>query len=330
MLLCRYNIIIRKVALRTDIDSLQSYLVKVLGIKVKLLPWKKRGEVPFFLTDSYEFYEAMLLKQKCLFIISNKKAKVTPAMIKKQLAQVQKKSVGICIFVQEGITYYNRKRLIEHRIPFIIPDNQMFLPQIGVDLREHYKAAKNEKKSFSPAAQAVIINTLLTKNVAVTPSQLSADLGYTLMTMSRAFDEIESVGIAKATKKGKERILIFKQSKKELWQKAKPLMKTPIKKRIWAKGKKPRTLAGLSALSKETMLASPHIPIFAIGYKEWKKMNLIELPDQEMAAFELEIWHYDPSLFAKNGIVDRYSLYLSLFEASDERVESALEIIMEK
>ena len=59
-------------------------------------------------------------------------------------------------------------------------------------------------------------------------------------------------------------------------------------------------------------------------------MKLTELPDREGAAFELEIWHYDPDLFAKKGCVDPYSLYLSLKETEDERVEAALEELMEK
>ncbi|EFB40206.1 MULTISPECIES: hypothetical protein [Parachlamydia] len=45
---------------------------------------------------------------------------------------------------------------------------------------------------------------------------------------------------------------------------------------------------------------------------------------------ELEVWNYDPELFAKDGIVDPFSLYLSLQESKDERVEGALEEMMEK
>lgn len=43
---------------------------------------------------------------------------------------------------------------------------------------------------------------------------------------------------------------------------------------------------------------------------------------------ELEIWSYDPMLFALDGHVDVLSLYISLREAPDARVEQAVEEVM--
>jgi len=54
------------------------------------------------------------------------------------------------------------------------------------------------------------------------------------------------------------------------------------------------------------------------------------LPSSEGALIELEIWQYNPNLFAKDGIVDPFSLYLSLEKVKDERVEAALAHMMEK
>ena len=207
----------------------------------------------------------------------------------------------------------------------------MYLPTLGIDLREYFRKMKTNKKNFSPATQAVVIYLLLDqKGNRLTPSELSKELGYTLMTMSRAFDELESAGIGKVSRKGKERWLLLERSKLELWKQAKSFMRDPVKKRIWAKGKKPKVQAGLSALAKKSMLAPPSVPVYAIGFEEWKKMEVEELPFREDAAFELEVWYYDPALFAKKRCVDPFSLYLSLQETEDERVEAALEEMMEK
>ena len=43
---------------------------------------------------------------------------------------------------------------------------------------------------------------------------------------------------------------------------------------------------------------------------------------------ELELWDYDPGLFSNNGHVDLLSLYASLKEETDERVEQALEEVL--
>ena len=40
---------------------------------------------------------------------------------------------------------------------------------------------------------------------------------------------------------------------------------------------------------------------------------------------EIEIWKYDPELFAREGVVGPLSPYLSLKDTKDERVEMVLE-----
>jgi len=47
------------------------------------------------------------------------------------------------------------------------------------------------------------------------------------------------------------------------------------------------------------------------------------------AGYELEVWSYSPGLFANGKIVDPFSLYLSLRDIKDERIESAMEKMME-
>jgi len=53
--------------------------------------------------------------------------------------------------------------------------------------------------------------------------------------------------------------------------------------------------------------------------------QVAELALQELDSIEIEIWSYDPALFGQDGTVDRLSLYLSLKDNHDERVESALD-----
>jgi hypothetical protein len=57
------------------------------------------------------------------------------------------------------------------------------------------------------------------------------------------------------------------------------------------------------------------------------KQSIEEIPSSEGAFAELEIWNYDPELFAKDGYVDPISLYCSLETNKDERIELCLEEI---
>jgi hypothetical protein len=92
-------------------------------------------------------------------------------------------------------------------------------------------------------------------------------------------------------------------------------------------------VAGLSALAQYTMLAAPGNVVIAMSSKDWKELprhaveGHVDLDDP--SAFEVEIWSYNPRLLAKDDVVDRFSLFLSLQDREDERVEQALEQLME-
>ena len=108
------------------------------------------------------------------------------------------------------------------------------------------------------------------------------------------------------------------------------------KKKVWVKlaaNLRPGVEAGLTALARYSFLAGPAYPIFALGGAEWRDLrnlnDVMELPVVEPDACQLEIWSYAPGLFAEDGLADRFSLFLSLQGTDDERVESALEEMME-
>lgn len=88
-------------------------------------------------------------------------------------------------------------------------------------------------------------------------------------------------------------------------------------------------LAGESALAEKTMLNPPAVSTYAISAKQFKKEQLMkELVDPYKQA-ELELWEYEPELFAKEGMADMVSVVLSFDKTEDERIEEALEEVVE-
>lgn len=318
-------------------EDLKTYLYQTLNVRTELHPYENQGNLPFFLTNAYIFFEISLFKQPCLLMIAQENKEITPGMIRKHLEQVEKIWEGsIIIYVQSILSSFNRKRLIEQHIPFIIPGNQMYLPHFGIDLREHFRKIQTRKQktfTFSPGTQTAVIYALFREtDEKLTPSELADKLNYTLMTMTRALDELQVAGIGEFRREGRERYWIF-SNKHSLWNQARPFLRSPIKKRIWINNHQFKTLAGLSALSHFSQLAPPALPVFAIGYNQWvelKQSGLEVLPISEGASSELEIWNYNPELFAKDGVIDPFSLFLCLEASGDERIESALEELMEK
>jgi hypothetical protein len=326
-----------------DVQSLERYFIEVLSEKVKMVPWEGKKDIPFFLRNLYEYFKFSLFGKSCLVFYSKDEGKITPSQVNKHYQLLQEKWTGSAIYVCPKVTSYNRKRLIQHKIPFIVPGSQMYLPDLGLDMREYFrKEVKKDVKKLSPSAQTVIIYALIHKeNQRFIPSNLAKELEYSAMTMTRALDELKSIGIGEIFQSGKQRVLNLIGDRKELWQKAKPFMRSPVNKFVYIKYQKDKkkikqleVKSGLLALSFLSMLNPPKVPVFAISIEERKDLmhlkEYIEVPSLEDADIELEIWSYNPKLFAKEALVDPFSLSRCLQGNKDERVESALEIMMEK
>lgn len=320
--------------MRDLVESLKNYLKETLNISINVHRWKNPGNLPFFLKDSYEFFKFSIFDQTCLLMVSKESDEITPGLISKHYKQIQKICDDCIIYAQSVLSSYNRKRLVEHNIPFIIPGNQMYLPHLGIDLREHFRRLHGKKdKAFSPASQAVVLYALVHQTREnLTASHLTKKLGYTLMTINRVFAELKAAQIGEFFQEGRVRCWTF-SDKRTLWKQAAAFLRSPVKKRLWLKSHQLKILAGLTALSHLSLLAPPPLPVFAATMNQWEiwqKLGFEELPSADGADIQLEIWHYDPELFAKNNIADPFSLYLSLKANKDERIESALEEMMEK
>ena len=320
------------------LQKLQDYLQTALGISIQPVQWSGTHSLPVFLGDMYTFYEVRLLEVHCLLMAEYTEEEHTTAAIRKHIVLVRETFNGEVIYLRKTMLAFTRKRLVEKHIPFIVPGNQMYLPFLGTDLREHFITHVKEKKRLSPAAQAVMVYILLHEIEQVyTLLNLGKDLKYSAMTMTRAVKELAAVDLCLVQTHGREKRICFGDDKRALWEKARAFMRTPVKKRVWIQ----RTInephgikAGLTALAEYSLLAEPRQPVYAIGSDTWKSIQnsntVIELPVAEPEAMELEIWRYDPLLFVENNIVDQFSLYLSLRESQDERVETALMKMMEK
>jgi len=319
------------------IHKLESYLETALGISVKTRPWEKSSDLPQYLRARYRFFHMDVLGTDCVLMADTDAGDQTPAVIGKHVSQVRSRHDADVVYVRHAVSSYNRKRLIEQKVPFIIPGNQMYLPGLGIDLREHLKRVREKKPSFSPSTQALLLHVLLKKAVAtITPAVIAHQLGYSAMTMTRAFDELETAGIGEHAVQGKERHLHFAESGKPLWENVLPYLNTPIRKRFFVTSTmQPRNgcIAGQSALARYTRLSEPNIAVFAFSPHEWKKQlqqsKVLEVAVPEPGASEIELWKYSPAHFANDGMVDRLSLYLSLKDSADERVQSALDELLE-
>ena len=315
------------------ISDIVQYLRDLLSVECIPVLWGESKKLPLFLRSNYSFYQVTLLNRNALLMVDKKEIEQTPASIKKQIEEVREKCHMEIIYVCEAVSSVNRNRLIGQKVSFIVPGNQMYLPLLGLDLRENFKKALKAKTFLSPSAQALLLYVLYHKEkTQFSPKETAISMGYTPMTMTRSFDELEVLGIGEHAKNGKDRILSFKLGGKKLWEQAKPFMKSPIKKKISLYDQVPKGgfFAGISALASNSMIAETSKPVFAFSVDEWKKLKINESKNIYNETAEIEIWSYNPRLFSTDNKVDTLSLFLSMQGDPDERVQSALEKMIEE
>lgn len=336
MLLCIMSV--TKFDVSLEVERARRYLEEALGVQTTPAPWRGGNRLPQLLTGQYEFVEIELLGVPCLLMLDTRQIERSPATLRKHMELLETKWRGHVVYVRPQVAAFNRRRLIEQKVPFIVPGNQMYLPMMGIDLREHFRSLRTEPATVSPATQVLIIHSLLRdiKDTA-TPKTLAKQLGYSAMTLTRVFDELEATQLAEISTVGRERRLRWNQDKRAIWKKAEPLLRSPVTQRLHIarlEAEFPRIQAGLSALARYTMIAPPTHTVFALGRDVWKTMRRLEkpvqLPEPDTRSFELEIWSYRPALLADDDTVDALSLYLSLKDNPDERIEAALEELMRK
>ena len=267
--------------------------------------WEGKKNLPFFLRDSYDFSQATLLGYKYLIMIDTTETEQPPAIIKKHIAKLKNEWDGDVIYVREQITAYNRNRLIKNKIPFVVPKNQLYLPMLAIDLREHFVIKQTSSNNLSPATQLLVLYSIYKKRNLfnnTTHTEWAQELNYTKMTMTRAFRELRNILGNDAH--------IGKIQGKALWNRIKPYLITPVRGRYYYAVKLPNTfktiLAGDSGLAHYTKLVAPNHKIICMGSKRWKylKENFapVELDCPEPDIFEVEVWKYMPDKLMRNGI----------------------------
>ena len=320
--------------MNTQTSQIGSYLREALDVSMSFRNWSGSASLPAFMRARYHFQFGRLHNKQVLFMTDGNDNEDTPKTINKHISLVKDKWKHEVVYVRDAITAYNRKRFIQHHIPFVVPNKQMYLPYLGIDLREYYKSKQIEVVALSPATQAIFIHALLSNNDSpLHSSTLIQELGYSAMRINRVFNELETCCLAHSVHSGRERRLQLDGVSSELLQRAIPFMKSPVKSRYYVQktNKKIGLASGISALSHYSTIDGSSNKVFAVNRKKWNEIKgdfkVVPLADE--TTIEIEVWSYEPRTYRKKNVVDPLSLFLSLQHLSDERVETALKQIID-
>jgi hypothetical protein len=321
-------------------QSLIDYIELVTGLKPKFGMAPPTTALPLFLREQFEFADVELFGHRMLLAVERTPPDELSASEYARNAAMLRQGLGQnVVLVMAKLPSYVRNRLVREGVPFIVPGAQMFLPMVMVDLRERFsKAASRVQDKLSPVSQLVVIYQILREPVAHIPlAQLGKRLAYSPQALSFAQEELQNSNLCDVRRAGKMVFLEFRLGGKALWEKAEPLMASPVRRTQWVRWGQPRARAvvsGTTALSRLSMLAEDAVPTYGLRDRElvaaFKKGELLGCSGSDDADARMESWKYDPWVLAENGVADPCSLYLSLRRSGDERVQKEIGFLIER
>ena len=217
-------------------EDLKKYFKDTLGININinLLAPEKLRTLPIFIAEEYELRLTKLYHQELLLVFV--KNEFTTEKLKRHLDIIKSTVNLITVAVINHIEAYNRLRLIEKKISFIIPGKQMYMPDLLIDLKEFGNKPKEQPQVMQPAAQFLLLYHLQVDSLeGINLKGIAEKLNYNAMTITRAAYYL--VNSVLCTLQGtKDKFLHFDLNKMELWKRAEPLMNNPIKKSTFYSG----------------------------------------------------------------------------------------------
>lgn len=306
-------------------------IISIIGVSAELVTIE-RSKLKGLNADMllrFLYYTANFKGQDlCVIQAKNRDESITPSQYKRITQQIEA-VVGMPVAVLlDSLAYYERERLINQGVYFIISDKYAFLPSLIVNTRAR-KVKKTTK--LVPAAQYILLYYLLFEKKEFTIKELERATPYNYVALARAVSNLEDCKLCYSkTDLTRTKYIRFGDSRRELWEKSQKYLTSPVKKVVYfdlmPQGE--FCVSGINALSHYSHLNTEPYETWAI----WEKYFSIEggQYNEIEGAYKIEVWNYPTFMpfHPENKIVDKLSLYLSMKDDPDSRIEKEMEILM--
>jgi hypothetical protein len=308
-------------------NGLVKYLNEILNITTSIYSLEKRllQALPLYITSVFDIFETKIFEKRLCLLIAKTDNNITPDNLAKQKELIEQKTGMIAVFVFDKVLSYNVKRFIQKRINFIIPDKQMFVPALMLDLRKMPKQLILKTEKITPIAQFLLLYHLQKDLLnGLTIKQLSKKIAQSYLNINRAVNNLKELKLINLVG-GKEKQIFFIEKGKNLWKKAQPFLQNPVERVLFTDEQLYLIKSNINALAHYTMLNDEQKQYYAVDKHDFKNLNIET--NKYFGENEIEIWRY-PALLTGNGFVDKLSLFLQLKNTDNERIEIELETLI--
>ena len=312
------------------ISIFQSFYINVSVEKIALT-------LPISFEKRFQ-YAKMKFNKESFLLIKEKRRGSLNSFVTQARTMGRKASMDV-ILVFSKLSDNEKKQLLQARVPFVDFKGNLFFPPLGLALNANDDV--EVFKELTPSEQLTWIAFLLTKGQKVVDVDLLSQItGLPNSTIYRCLRTFKTLNWLNKPNK----LYAYTASKKELFLKSESFLFNPIKKRLLLSDfdlnkiqSDSRLLyGGTYALSYLTFLAeSDENSSYVISQRQFNKLSL-PLSQHVLEGKVLEIWRYSPFVSEfwndfketqDRQFVDPISLYLTLKDDDDPRVEEEIEVL---
>ena len=307
--------------------------VIILGRPIQLQERSKAQMKGVTIGDSltYKFYDGEFHGMPLLF--AEPKGKVAAprslSITASNLTSIFKRPT---IFLLPTCPAYERQRLIDKDVYFVVSDKYVHLPMLLAN--ERIRKTK-QAKSLTPVSQYLLLYHLQVGSLErLAARDMEDKIPYSYASITLGITCLEDLGLCQKVADGsKRKVIHFDKKGKDLWEQAQPFLINPVEERLFCDellSEKRFPICGINALAHYTMLnPDPEMIIMmtAKQFRDIRASGALVRPNEYDGNIIIEAWKYPPvtSIGAETEWVDRLSLCISLREDSDPRVEGEVE-----
>lgn len=307
--------------------------VFILGRPIQLQERSKAQMKGITIGDSlsYKFYDGEFHGMPLLF--AEPKGKVAaPRILSVTASNLTSLFQLPVVFLLPACPAYERQRLIDKDVYFVISDKYVHLPMLLAN--ERIRKTK-QAKIMTPVAQYLLLYHLQIESIdGLAARDIEDRIPYSYASITLGITCLEDLGLCRKESEGsKRKVIHFHKKGRDLWDQAQPLLINPVEERIYCDELLTEdhfVICGINALAHYTMLnPDPEriIMMTAKQVRDFRVSGVIVRPNQYDGNILIEAWKYPPVI--NNGEkaewVDRLSLAISLREDADPRVEGEVE-----
>ena len=315
---------------------IEKELKRVFALSFEISEHKEKNGLPRYLTTGRNIYKAQY-EQFGFYIIKLSSAIDSRVLYKEKLLYEEKIGVPVA-FCFETLTRNNRNAYVKHHIPFMMIPTQIYLPFLGILFSKKFTGGEGSALlQLTANAQMILLYLLYNKQADYMKKELAVRLGLNPVYVTRGTKELVFRGFIAEKRKGRSVEVGLAIDSKELFNVVNSALSSPVSDVIYVKKTEdvirfPK--ASDFALSEISMLNPPEIAVYACFKKSriLDKFEIVDEPGWEKPSeiCKVELWNYDPVKLCENGIVDKLSLYASLKDTKDPRVQGELENVLEE